>query len=73
MPAPSSVPEPPRTTRPDLDAQLAPILARGGEAVEISARCHPEAHVDVGYWDGCMHLRCAACYQMIMRIAVAED
>jgi hypothetical protein len=63
-----------RLYREDLERQLAHMrLALDqptADGLELAPSCHPGAHVDVAYWEGALHLRCADCQRLVVAVVV---
>lgn len=70
-----SVPKHPihRATRGIFERAMVGVTAEGANGVEIVAHCHPDGHVDLAYWEGCLHVRCAVCHALVLRIVVGEE
>lgn len=66
----------PLTTREGLDALSCadPLCdhATHPDGLHLCGTCHPHAFLGLTYRDGALVVRCAACRQLIARIAVAE-
>lgn len=57
----------------DLDALRCPGCGASPDKHEmyVHARCHPQAHLEVGYTNGILTLYCAECQGPVWAIAVA--